>query len=125
MLFRSGIVNDNGQSVFVEPSGTILSTGGIAYAPTTVSANTTLTVASSYIIVDNAAVTAVTLPPVVNGQTYFIVRDYPSQPGENIFSPVLSIFPDGAETIGGYSSLGMPPFSSLRLTGCVSGWVVG
>jgi len=121
----NAIENGSGQSVFVEPGGTILSTGGIAYAPTTVSANTTLAASSSYIIVDNAAVTAVTLPPVVSGQSYLIVRDYPAQPGENIFSPVLSIFPDGAETIGGYSSLGIPPFASLRLTGYGSGWVIG
>lgn len=123
----NSISNGFGQSVVVEAGGAVAITGGVKYTLATVAANSVLPVQSSYLIVSDSAVTALTLPSAtsVPGQSYVIFRTYVLQPGENIFAPFLNVVTAGLDTVDGLTSIGIQPKSSLRLLSLgANTWVI-
>lgn len=69
------------------------------------------------VLISNSVITMVNLPPVTlrPGKKYIIVRNYPVQVGEIWSNSVLKIIPDGVDCIEFNNSIGVPPYSDIKL----------
>ncbi len=114
----------SGASVEAKDNGSILINGGIVTKCSTAAIAPSISLLPSdyHVIIADATTTSVMLPAISVCESYVISRSYPLQVGEDLFDPVLVVYPAGADTIEGEAEMGIPPNATLKLTSDGTTW---
>jgi hypothetical protein len=106
-------------SVTAEDDGSITFNGGITHKVTKLAAaavSVFLNSTQHIVYISNINTTSVFLPAAtVAGQRFLVVRDYALQGGETIIASVLSLYPNGTNTIEGDASVPIPAMFSVEV----------